>query len=401
MSAEFRLVRDLACTPESAWRLLTDPDQMNRWSTAAVSPAATGIGDRPDSMGALRVVTLPGGRSRLREVVESAEFPRRFVYRVYDGGPLLLDHLGEQLIVPTPAGCRVSWTVRLTLACGLSGVVARSVAKQVGESLDALQRIAARHPELPGTAGPCLEQPRPEPLRPEQSVPAPPTDDPARLSRSELSLLRGPALAALTAQTRIADRLAASNDPKQWFARVYQYVTTELIALADQPAALRNPDWVLRLIPEFHEHFTANLAAYESGGECTRAWRRAWSSCEREDHDHPERPVMRGLLAGVSAHIDDDLPRALVEVHRTHYPERDLREFLPDYLRLAPVFTAASDRLLADLPRSHQPWWTPLATRIHPKVRDELLGRKGFHVGRRRLKAFAAARAASRAGADI
>ena len=32
--------------------------------------------------------------------------------------------------------------------------------------------------------------------------------------------------------------------------------------------------------------------------------------CEREDPDDPARPVMAGLLAGVSAHIDADLPRA-------------------------------------------------------------------------------------------
>lgn len=371
MSVTFQHRRELACSPGTAWRLLTDPDQMNRWSTALIALSDNGIGDRPDGMGALRVVTLPGGRSKLREVVELAEFPRRFVYRVHDGGPLLLSHRGEQLLEPTPAGCTLTWTVDLTLAGGLSRPVARPIAKQVGQSLDALAALAAGEPV--------------------SIDPGPPTGRPAALSWTERGRLRGLAFASLDAQIGIADRLAAAGDPKQWFARVYQYVTQEMLAVADRPGALDNPDWVLALIPVFHDYFTANLAAYEDGGTCTPAWQKAWSLCEREDPDHPERPVMRGLLAGVSAHIDDDLPRALRDVAAERYPDRDLREFRPDYLRLAPVFTAASDRLLADLPRSHKPWWTPIAARVHPQVRDELLGRKGFHVSRQRLKAFAAA----------
>lgn len=372
MSASFQHRRELACSPATAWRLLTDPEQMNRWSAAPITLSDSGIGDRPDAVGALRVVTLPGGRSRLREVVELAEFPRHFVYRVHDGGPLLLSHRGEQTIEPTAEGCQLTWTVDVSLAGGLSRPVARTIAKQVGASLDALAAIA--------------------PGEPPSDDPGPPADRPAAPSWSELSALRSRACDCLDAQTGIADRLAADDDPKQWFARVYQYVTQEMIAVADRAGALRNPDWVLALIPVFHQYFAANLAAYENGAACTPAWQRAWSLCEREDPDHPERPVMRGLLAGVSAHIDDDLPKTLAEVAAACYPDRDLREFRPDYLRLAPVFTAASDRLLADLPRSHKPWWTPIAARVHPQVRDDLLGRKGFHVGRQRLKAFAAAR---------
>ncbi|AVL99863.1 MxaD family protein [Gordonia iterans] len=376
MSASFQHRRELVCSPAAAWRLLTDPDQMNRWSTAPITLSGNGIGDRPDGVGALRTVTLPRRGGRLREVVEEAVFPHRFVYRVYDGGPLLLDHLGEQTIAETATGCRITWTVELRLAGGVSGVVARSIGRQVGASLDRLERLADSA-VLDAAAGP-------------------PRDRPAHPDRAELAALRRAALVPLSEQTAIADALAAADDPKQWFARVYQYVTQEMIAVADRPGALRNPDWVLALIPVFHEYFTRNLTAYRRGEPCTAAWTRAWSQCEREDPDHPERPVMRGLLAGVGAHIDDDLPHALLEVHRARYGDRDLREFLPDYLRLAPVFTAASDRLIADLPRSHKPWWTPIATRIHPQVRDEFLGRKGFHVGRQRMKAFARALEATR-----
>ncbi|MFT3715853.1 MAG: DUF5995 family protein [Gordonia sp. (in: high G+C Gram-positive bacteria)] len=410
--ARFRHVRDLSCSPAAAWRLLTEPDQMNRWSTAPITLQNAGVGDRPDAVGALRRVRLPGDRATLREVVEVADVPRRFVYRVYDGGPLLLAHRGVQTLVETPTGCRLTWTVDMTLAAGLSAPFARIVGRQVGESLDALEEIAASLGGS-GEAGSFRQAQGADVGAQGADMGAQGSDvrdqgadlsTPPRslsLSKGDLAALHTAAEASLAEQRRIGDELAADDDPKQWFARVYQYVTEEMIAVADgrrsrgaQDDALDHPDWVLALIPVFHDYFTRALRSYQAGEPCRGSWQKAWSICESEDARHPERPVMRGLLAGVSAHIDTDLPDALLDVQRARYPEQDLREFLPDYLRLAPVFTAASDRLLADLPRSHKPWWVPVAARIHPSVRDDLLGRKGFHVGRHRVQAFERAVAA-------
>lgn len=202
--------------------------------------------------------------------------------------------------------------------------------------------------------------------------------------------LREEASRILDGQRAIAERLAASNDPKQWFARVYAYVTEEMIAACDR-GVLDRPDWVLTLIPRFDAFYTRNLDAYERGEECEPMWQRAWSTCERRDERRPHRPVMAGLMSGVAAHIDADLPRAIAQVHRDRFADCDLREFLPDYLRLAPVFTAASDRLLGDLPRSHTPWWTGVAARVHPQVRDALIARRGYDVARHRMAAFASA----------
>lgn len=375
MKARFQLVRELSCTPQALWPLLTDPEQMNRWSTAPITVADNGIGDRPDGTGALRTVTLPGrGKARLHEVIEWSEFPGRLVYRVHDGGPLLLDHRGEQQLTALPEGrCRLTWTVELSLLSSVaSRVAARTIGRQVGESLDALARIV-------------VDAPAPQP----DSIP--PTDAPVRTGPEETASLLAAAEESLAAQRATADRLAAAGDNKQWFARVYQYVTEEMMRTARTGGELANPDWVLALIPVFHDYFARNLTAFESGDECEPAWQRAWALCESTDDRRPSRPVVGGLLAGVSAHIDADLPRALSEVHVRRYPGRDLRAFRPDYLRLAPVFSAASDRLLAELPRRFQPWWTPLAGRVHPRVRDELLARRGYHVGRHRLRAFAAA----------
>ena len=368
-TASFTVTADLPHTPQQTWRLITDPEWMNTWSAARIDLVDAGVGDRPDGVGALRTVTLPNGRTRLKEVVEESEYPHRFVYRVFDGGPALLAHRGVQEITATPDGSRLTWTVDIGLIARLaSEAMARSMARQVGYSVDLIAGVA-----------------------PPQESPPPPAH--ARGAARDLADLRAAAELTLAAQRGIADRLASEGDPKQWFARVYEYVTDEMIgACAGRgTATLDHPEWVLSLIPVFDRYYTRSLQAFEQGEACEPAWQKAWSMCEREDPDDPARPVMAGLLAGVSAHIDADLPRALVDVHRESFPDRDFREFRPDYLRLAPVFTAASDRLIADLPRSHTPWWTSAATRIHPQVRDSLLARRGYDVGKHRIRAFAAA----------
>ncbi|MFW0790562.1 DUF5995 family protein [Gordonia sp. CPCC 205333] len=374
--AGFTLTRQLSCPPEVAWQLLTDPDEMNRWSTAPIRLAQPGVGERPNTVGALRVVTLGARGTKLREVVEYTDFPHRFRYRVYDGGPFLLEHHGEQSIDATPNGCRVTWTVEMRLLSSLaSHVLARTVSRQVAESLDRFTELAAGSHQISDHH----KSPSTQPRRPG--------------SDGEWESLRANAIDSLTEQRSIADRLADTNDPKQWFARVYQYVTEEMIraAIGPKQLPLDNPDWVLALIPEFHRYYTRNLSSYERGEETESAWQKAWSTCERPNPAKPHIPVMTGLLAGVAAHIDADLPRALAAVHEQSFGDRDIREFRPDYLRLTPIFSSASDRLLAVLPRNHKPWWTPLATRIHPQVRDTLLARQGYDVGRHRVAAFAEA----------
>ncbi|GAB86248.1 SRPBCC family protein [Gordonia rubripertincta] len=369
MTAGFTLRQKLHCSPAAAWNLLTDPDQMCRWSSAPISPLSSGPQDRFDTPGALRMVTLPGGRAKLREVIEDAEFPTTFRYRVYDGGPLLVDHHGHQELVETSDGVEVHWTVHMTLFPGvLSHVMARKIRGEVQRSLEVMATIATELDDAPLI--PPSTHPRREP--------------------DDLDDLVASALAIRDLQQQIADDLAGSDDPKQWFARVYQYVTETMIdaATGRLELGLTHPDWVLAIIPVFHDYFARNLHAYRSGGDVEEPWQIAWSTCEIVNPEKPHLPVMEGLLAGVSAHIEADLPRALAQVHLDRYPDRDLREFRPDYLRLAPVFTIASDRLLADLPRSHKPWWAGIAGRFNTQFRDALLARTGYDVARHRVRAF-------------
>ncbi|NLG45261.1 SRPBCC family protein [Gordonia sp. (in: high G+C Gram-positive bacteria)] len=375
----FTLTEDLPCSADVAWTLLTDPARMRLWSSAPVTLADPGVGGRPDTLGTIRRITLPHGRVAFLEIVEASERPHLFRYRVFRAGPLLRHHRGEQQIVALPDGCRVVWTVDVELLAPLLGrLMVGYLRREVRASLGALRRYVLQHGRDLDGVDPGLS----------------PAPDHVPVTADRLQALAAAAHVSLVEQRAIAEELADEDDPKQWFARVYQYVTEEMIDAAsdpESPLTLTNRDWVLALIPTFHEYFIDNLDRYRHGLPAEPAWQTAWSMCERTNPDNPALPVMRGLLAGVAAHIEADLPRALARVHRAEFADRDLREFRPDYLRLAPVFSTASDRLLADLPKHYTPWWVVPIRRLHPNFLDAALARSGYDVARHRLRAFAAA----------
>lgn len=365
MSTVIQLSRQLPYSTEQAWTLLTEPAEMNKWSTASIVPAEAGANDRMDQPGALRTVLVPGRfGTKLREVVQQADYPSVFEYRVYDGGPLLRNHLGTMVLTPHPAGCTLTWTVHMEfIAPALSRLVRPSLRKQLTLSLDRLASgdIAPPPVEAPHTA--------------------------TRTTEVDLAPLRREAEDILAEQRDIAAQLTRANDPKQWFARVYEIVSEEMLGVVDA-GLVDHPDWVLRLIPDFHIHYSSNLRDYIAGRPVEPAWQKAWSRCERVDPD-PVRPIVVGLLYGVSAHIEADLPRSLASVYRAHYRDtHDYREFLPDYLRLSPVFLRATDRLVAQMPQSYKPWWLRASTHVAPELREALLARRSYDVTRNRLEAF-------------
>ncbi|WP_346425987.1 DUF5995 family protein [Williamsia sp. 1135] len=130
----------------------------------------------------------------------------------------------------------------------------------------------------------------------------------------DLQTLRATAISTLAEQQSIAADLRDDDDPKQWFARVYAIVTEEMIGLVDR-GDLQYPDWALRLIPDFHVHYLRNLQGYKRGEEIEGPWQVAWSRCEQTDPRRPILPIISGMLAGVRAHIESDLPRSLAAVY--------------------------------------------------------------------------------------
>lgn len=100
--------------------------------------------------------------------------------------------------------------------------------------------------------------------------------------------------------------------------------------------------------------------------------------------------LLYGVAKGMQAHIEEDLPRALAEVHHHHYRGRcGYVRFRADYLAMADVFRAAGERLMAEVPRA---WWPLQARLIDRTLPDEVkaaLQRRTFYdLPRERLRAF-------------
>lgn len=366
------LKQDLSCTPEQAWRLLTDPDQMNRWSSAKIVGNDPGVDDRYDRAGALRKVITPAPiRSVLREVVVAARQPESFEYRVYAGPATVRHHQGRIGIVEASGGCTVTWTVEMDfVAPGIGALVERGLRNELGKSL----RELAEQAELA------------------QQAQGPPEPMPEMVGRNhglvDLKSLRAKAISTLAEQQSMAGELRDAGDPKQWFARVYAIVTEEMIALVDG-GALQYPDWALRLIPDFHVHYATNLQGYRRGETIERPWQVAWSRCEQTDSGRPILPIVSGMLAGVRAHIESDLPRSLAGVYSKHYRDtHHYKDFRSDYLAMADVFGVASDRLLQQMPLSYKPLWVRASVRLPAEMRSALLNRRTFDIPKYRLAAF-------------
>ncbi|MCZ4552662.1 SRPBCC family protein [Gordonia rubripertincta] len=362
------LARDLPCTAEQAWRLMTDPDEMNRWSSAKIVGNDPGVDDRFDRAGALRTVITPAPiRSVLREVVVAAEQPEVFAYRVYAGPATVRHHNGRIEIAETATGCAVRWTVEMAFVVpGLGALVERGLRRELGASL---QKLAD------------------ESLTPPVAASNPVADRGCR-DLVDLQSLRATAISTLAEQQSIAAELRDDEDPKQWFARVYAIVTEEMIGLVDR-GDLQHPDWALRLIPDFHVHYLRNLQGYMRGEEVEEPWQAAWSRCEQTDPRHPIMPIISGMLAGVRAHIECDLPRSIADVYLEHYRiTHHYKDFRSDYLAMATVFGIASDRLLEQMPQEYKPLWVRASVRLPAEVRSALLNKRTFDIPRHRLAAF-------------
>lgn len=371
---EIDLRQVVSAPPSAVWGWLTDPARMNRWSTARIEPIEPGERGRMDGVGALRRVITPGvARTRLVEVVRTSEPGHRFVYVVFDGAPALRAHQGEITLQPEGDRTIVRWRVTMDFALpGVGAIARRSIAPELRRSLE-IMADAARG--APAEALPSF----------------------TAIERVDLAPLRDEAGRILELQRTIADRLERTGDAKQWFARVYAFVTEEQLAHLDR-GEVDHPEWALRLIPSFHRYYAAALDGFERGTAIEPAWQKAWSAAASA---RSARDVVKGLLLGVAAHIETDLPHALAGTWRDHFRARcEYVRFRADYVRMASVFRIASDRLLEKMPRAFVPTWLRVARRAVPSELGAELMRRYYDVPKRRLAAFArgAALAGTRGG---
>ncbi len=360
--------RDLDAPPEIAWPHLVVPEKMCAWSRAAIARIEDGDGGAPHGVGALRKVTI-GKKISFEEVI-AVSGPSRLVYHVVRGLPLR-DHEGVMTLDETKRGSRLVWRVRFEpITKALGAAASRMLDEQMNASLDALVRIVrgARAEKEGEQFGP------PRTFHDDDDRVAELTKDGAKI---------------LEAQRSLAGSL--EGDPKYWFSRVYEYVTEEQLRFVASGAHHRA--WVLRLLPVFHRFYISNFEAHRAGKPTEAHWRVAFGAMDRA-RARPNRAdgvaVIRGLLLGVRAHIEDDLPRALAEVWLAHYKNRcDYVRLRADYLRMADIFRVASARLLAEMPRAWIPPQIRVLLRVAPtEVQDWAFAKNYYDVPRARRRAF-------------
>jgi len=127
------------------WRLLTVPEEMNRWSEASVTGVEPGVNGSYAEVGARRRVHVPllAWRIRLEEEIVEVVPEERFVYRVRSGGAIR-DHRGVQTLEALGAGLlELRWDVSFRAVLPGLGLGMRLLLRpRLERSLDALEGLA-------------------------------------------------------------------------------------------------------------------------------------------------------------------------------------------------------------------------------------------------------------------
>jgi hypothetical protein len=100
--------------------------------------------------------------------------------------------------------------------------------------------------------------------------------------------------------------LQAADDPRQYFHATYLR-TTIAVAGAIRGGGFIDPAWTERWDVAFASLYLDALEAATSGGQPTRPWQIAFSAPD-------DLPALNHVLLGMNAHINFDLPQALVMV---------------------------------------------------------------------------------------
>jgi hypothetical protein len=340
----------LPAPPPVVWPFISEPDRINQWSTARVHGLAAGDGGGFGAVGALRQVTLPRPLPPVTEVIQHADAPTRFTYRVV-GSRAVRHHRGELRLSAEGDGTRLRWDVGMAFAIpGAAAVTRRALEPQLAASVKRLAAVVA-------------------------GAPAPSDLPPAFIDDDDPS---AGAAARATAQDQreLADRMQAGGDPRYWFSRVYQYVTEAMVEACAR-GEVAHATWALRLIPRFHELYIRSL-----DGTPEPHWQTAFDAIGAAAGAQASGPLpfWRALICGATAHIDGDLPRVLAATYTDHYAGRcDYDRFRADFLMLAPPLQRAWQRLSAEVPSRWFPPYLRVLDRLLPAEAVEHLTAKRFY----------------------
>ena len=106
--------------------------------------------------------------------------------------------------------------------------------------------------------------------------------------------------------------LEEAGDARRFFHATYLR-TTRAVRDALRAGLFSDPEWVERWDVAFADLYLDALTADSSGGAVSRPWAIAFRAA-REQHD---APALRHVLLGMNAHINYDLPQALLAVITT------------------------------------------------------------------------------------
>jgi uncharacterized protein DUF5995 len=105
------------------------------------------------------------------------------------------------------------------------------------------------------------------------------------------------------------EELAAERDARRFFHATYQR-TTQAVADEIGRGGFVDNEWVSRWDLAFAELYVDALTAGRTGGAVSGPWRVAFDAARRR----PDLPPLRHVLFGLNAHINFDLPQALLAV---------------------------------------------------------------------------------------
>jgi hypothetical protein len=147
------------------------------------------------------------------------------------------------------------------------------------------------------------------------------------------------------------------GDMKYWFAKVYYFVTDNVLKTIDA-GAYEYPIATLQETIAFHATYRKNLDAWRAGksGEVESNWKIAFGEAESVNggswYRTRAQEILSALLPSMQAHIRFDLPRAIASVYETNYggiPGISLSTFRADFDRMGPVFETANANIQPEI----------------------------------------------------
>jgi hypothetical protein len=152
---------------------------------------------------------------------------------------------------------------------------------------------------------------------------------------------------------------ALRGDMKYWFAKVYHFVTRNMIRAADA-GTFSYPHAVFLEVLAFHATYHHNLSEWRAGhiGNVEENWRIAFREAEDVNDGSWYRTraqeILSALLPSMQAHIRFDLPRAIAAVYERNYdglPGASPALFHGDFDRMGPVFDQANADIQPEIDR--------------------------------------------------